>query len=382
MSSRLTTTSKRSRRDPVGERPLHELEVVDGREVDTHRVPVVGERLHELDVLLARRMDDELAERLGTAQPCTEHGSTRCSLGRPRRVDVRVSSRAHGHLLPSSTGTDGRGDLLDVDVGAGAGRVAPPQQLAVLDLLVQRLDRVDQRLGRRRAAGCVHVDGHDLVDALHDRVVVEHAAGRGAHAHRDDPLGLHHLVVDLTQHGCHLLADAAGDDHDVGLAWRAAEDLHAEPRDVVVGAAGGHHLDRAAREPERGRPRRARPRPLTRSSSLPVMTLWLSPPSPSVRTSLMSPTLPPPTQRPRCLLPQRRRGPRGRPGGWWTTSRAFRRHHRGVALEVAVVVQRTPVEPAAGDLVHEGQEEDHREHDDRPEPERAERADARRRTGR
>ena len=119
-----------------------------------------------------------------------------------------------------------------------------------------------KRLGRRRATRRVHVDGHDLVDTLHDRIVVEHAAGAGAHAHRDDPLGLHHLVVHLTQHRRHLLADPTGDDHDVGLTRRRAEDLHPEAGDVVVRGAGRHHLDRAAGETERGRPRRARPRPV------------------------------------------------------------------------------------------------------------------------
>src|SRR5690625_6297400 len=32
-----------------------------------------------------------------------------------------------------------------------------------------------------------------VVHALHDGVVVEHAAGGGAHAHRDDPLRVGHL---------------------------------------------------------------------------------------------------------------------------------------------------------------------------------------------
>ena len=90
-------------------------------------------------------------------------------------------------------------------------------ELHVHDLVVQLEDRVQQHLRPRRAAGQVDVDRHDVVDALHDRVVVEHAAGRRADAHGDDPLGLGHLVVDLPQHRRHLLADPAGDDHQVGL---------------------------------------------------------------------------------------------------------------------------------------------------------------------
>src|SRR3954454_24919537 len=49
-------------------------------------------------------------------------------------------------------------------------------------LVVQLEDRVGEHLRPRRAAGQVHVHRDDVVDALHDRVVVEHAAGAGAHA--------------------------------------------------------------------------------------------------------------------------------------------------------------------------------------------------------
>ena len=117
-------------------------------------------------------------------------------------------------------------------------------------------DRVEQHLGPRRTAGQVDVDRDDVVDALDDRVVVEHAAGAGADAHRDDPLGVGHLVVDLAHDRGHLLADPAGDDHQVGLARRGGEALHAEPGDVVVGRADGHHLDGAAGQAEGRRPDR------------------------------------------------------------------------------------------------------------------------------
>ena len=130
-------------------------------------------------------------------------------------------------------------------------------ELGVLDLLVELEDRVHQHLRAGRAARQVHVDRHDVVDALHHRVVVEHAARRRAHAHRQHPLGLGHLVVDLAQHRRHLLADPAGHDHQVGLPRRGAEDLHAEPRQVVAAGAGRHHLDRAAGQAERRRPQRA-----------------------------------------------------------------------------------------------------------------------------
>src|SRR3954469_20198872 len=49
-----------------------------------------------------------------------------------------------------------------------------------LHSLVQPDDPLHQLLGPRRAAGDVDVDRDDLVDRLHDRVVVEHAAGARA----------------------------------------------------------------------------------------------------------------------------------------------------------------------------------------------------------
>ena len=172
---------------------------------------------------------------------CVGHAPT-CSTGRadlPRQRDRRGR----------------RVDLLDVDVGPCAGALPTAHDLVVLDQAVEGLDRVDQGLRCRRATGRVHIDRDDLVDALDDRVVVEHPAGAGADTHRDDPLRLHHLVVHLAQHRRHLLAHPTGDDHDVRLAGAGPEHLHAEPGDVVVRSTGRHHLDRAARETERGRPR-------------------------------------------------------------------------------------------------------------------------------
>ena len=80
----------------------------------------------------------------------------------------------------------------------------------------------------------VDVDGNDLVDPLgHVVGPVEAARGR-AHAHRDDPLGLGHLVVDLPQHRGELVRHGARDDQEVGLARGETDDLRPEPGDVVV----------------------------------------------------------------------------------------------------------------------------------------------------
>ena len=135
------------------------------------------------------------------------------------------------------------------------------------DLLLQLHDAVDQRLGTRRAAGNEHVDRHDLIRALHDGVVVEHAAARRARAHRDHPLRLGHLVVDAAHRRRHLARQPAGNDHQVGLPRRAAEHLGAKARHVVAAGARRHHLDRAAGQAERHRPDRRAARPLNHEFS-------------------------------------------------------------------------------------------------------------------
>src|SRR4051812_13157058 len=89
-----------------------------------------------------------------------------------------------GGLLVGATlalvGPDAGGHL-DVQVGCGAVgagrgllRGTLGAQRLVLDLVVQLEDRVGEHLRPRRAAGEVHVDRDDVVDALDDRVVVEH----------------------------------------------------------------------------------------------------------------------------------------------------------------------------------------------------------------
>ncbi len=116
--------------------------------------------------------------------------------------------------------------------------------------------------GRGGQPGHVDVDRHDLIDTLHERVIVEDAADRRTRAHRDHPLGLGHLVVDAAQRRRHFPRETAGDDHQVRLAGRTAEHFGAEAGDVVPRAAHRHHLDGAAREAERDGPDRRAPRPL------------------------------------------------------------------------------------------------------------------------
>src|SRR6056297_676769 len=143
---------------------------------------------------------------------------------------------------------------------------------------------------------------------------------------------------------------------------------------------------------EAGHDERARDQ-LTRSSSLPVMTLWDSPPNPSSSTSLTMPMLLTP-----CAISVRtcaggcyvrggyvdptlrgfaavghRQSSLGADTAHRGVHRAFGRHHGGVGGQIARPPQRTPVEASSGDFVHEGEEEHRGEREDGPEPVVAER---------
>lgn len=50
---------------------------------------------------------------------------------------------------------------------------------------------------------------------------------RGAPAHRDNPAGLWHLVVDLAQRRRHFVGQRASDNHDVRLALHCGRDMEA-----------------------------------------------------------------------------------------------------------------------------------------------------------
>jgi len=92
------------------------------------------------------------------------------------------------------------------------------RNLCLPHLALQLEDAVHQGLTRRRAAGNVDVDGDDAVAAPDDAVaVVVVTASVGAATHTDNPSGLGHLIIDLTQGGGHLICECAGNNHDIGL---------------------------------------------------------------------------------------------------------------------------------------------------------------------
>src|SRR5579864_8108976 len=105
--------------------------------------------------------------------------------------------------------------------------------LARRDLLLELDDGVQQGVGPRRTASDVHVHGEKIVHSRYRRIraLVRPASG-SADAHRDDVLRVSNLVVNAAHRVRHLHGDGARDDHDVGLSWRGAIDLHAKPRQV------------------------------------------------------------------------------------------------------------------------------------------------------
>ena len=166
----------------AGGQPARRLvgEVVDGGDVEAHEeAVVVAQRPHQVDELVAASGAAPAGPRdQVTGAPCDELAARRLGVGlgassaasaSSATVSVRpIGRRRAGSALAVA--------LLDVDAGAGRRgrrRVSSP----VADLLVQGDDGVDAASrGRAGSPGAYTSTGHDLVDALHDGVVVEHAA--------------------------------------------------------------------------------------------------------------------------------------------------------------------------------------------------------------
>src|SRR5687768_8095308 len=125
----------------------------------------------------------------------SSRASPRCSpktARRPSRRSSRATSGADSSLGASVVVGSLNGDRLPALLA-----LPPDSHVLVLDHLLEHDDAVDQRLGPGWATGDVHVDGHDLVDALgHGVAVPVRAAAVRAAAHRDDVLRVGHLLVE------------------------------------------------------------------------------------------------------------------------------------------------------------------------------------------
>src|SRR5437763_2210379 len=133
---------------------------------------------------------------------------------RTKSVPATTSSPNRSRISAAiSSSPVASGNLGALFLGALRPVALPPAEVGLpLDHVLQLDDPVHQGLWPGWAAGDVDVDGHELIGALHHRVVVEHPRARGAGAHRDHPLRLQHLVIDAAYDGRHLDRDPAGQD--------------------------------------------------------------------------------------------------------------------------------------------------------------------------
>src|ERR1700676_3075636 len=122
------------------------------------------------------------------------------------------------------------------------------------DFFLQQRDGVNQLLGTRWTAGDIDIHGNDLIHALHERVIIENAAGSRARPHRNHPLRFRHLLPELAKYARHFVRDPAGNDHQVRLPRRRPEHFGAKARDIEARRAHRHHFNGTAGEPERHRP--------------------------------------------------------------------------------------------------------------------------------
>src|SRR5262245_19411503 len=104
-----------------------------------------------------------------------------------------------------------------------------------LDLLLKLDDGIENGLGSRRATRNVNINRDDLVDTLHHVICAIETAACRARPHRNDPLRLSHLIVDLFQDWPHLVVDGAEDHKNVRLLRGKPYNLGTESRDVIVG---------------------------------------------------------------------------------------------------------------------------------------------------
>jgi len=74
--------------------------------------------------------------------------------------------------------------------------------------------------------------------------------------HGNNPPGVRHLIVDLSQSRSHLVRESSGNDHDIRLSRRSTEN-DTETILIVAGGRQVHHLDGAACKTERHGPERA-----------------------------------------------------------------------------------------------------------------------------
>src|SRR3984893_3894660 len=107
-----------------------------------------------------------------------------------------------------------------------------------IDLFLELQNRVQERFRAGGTPRNVYIHWNNLIATLHDRVIVEDAAGSGARAHGNDPLGLGHLFVHYANDTGHFLRAASGCGHQMVVTRGWSEKFG--PKTSHDEAGGGH----------------------------------------------------------------------------------------------------------------------------------------------
>ena len=153
-----------------------------------------------------------------------------------------------------------------VNAGGNPDMTLVRQTCIVLHLLLQLDDCIENCFRSWGTSRNVNVDRYDFVDSLHDVICAIEAATRRAGAHRDDPLRLRHLVVNLLQHRPHLVVNSAENHQHIGLFRRKAHDFRAETREVIMRRDRRHEFNRTAGRSEGIRPKGTLSSPIDKRS--------------------------------------------------------------------------------------------------------------------
>src|SRR5215212_9465181 len=129
-------------------------------------------------------------------------GAASAPVGWLEAAGLPISACTAGSVTSSADGSVGRSSSPDDK------RLTSPAlaHVLVLDALLEQHDALEQGLGPGRAARHVDVDGDELVDALRHRVGVPVGTPAvGATPHRDDVLGVRHLLPEPDDGRRHLV---------------------------------------------------------------------------------------------------------------------------------------------------------------------------------
>ena len=111
-----------------------------------------------------------------------------------------------------------------------------------LDFLLQLQHSEQEGFGCRWASWDVNIHRHNTIASSHNRVrVVIISTSIGTRSHGNNPTWFWHLIVDLSQGGCHFVGQSTGHNHDIRLTGRGPKD-HTESLHIVPRGGSVHHF--------------------------------------------------------------------------------------------------------------------------------------------